>query len=74
MRLDGNISKVAICEKCKGFVLACHVDFLDKETEKEFTDLTNLGFTVKLETAEETRARKFTNSENCLKGVCKNDR
>lgn len=70
MRLEGKISKVAICEKCQGFILACHVDYLDKETEKQFTELTNDGFTIKLETAEETRARNFTNSKDCLNGSC----
>jgi hypothetical protein len=70
MRLEGKISKVAICEKCQGFILACHVDYLDKETEKQFTELTNDGFTIKLETAEETRSRSFTNSKDCLNGSC----
>lgn len=71
MRLDGKISKVAICENCQGFILACHVDYLDKETEKQFTELTNDGFTVKLETADETRARSYTSSTDCKDKKCK---
>jgi len=46
MRTEGNVSKVAICPKCNGYVLACHVDYL-RAAEKEFTKLTNEGFTVK---------------------------
>ena len=70
MRTQGKISKVAICEKCKGYVLACHVDYLDKKMEKEFTKLSNDGFTIKTETGEETRSRKMTSSKKCLEGSC----
>lgn len=71
MRTEGKISKVAICPKCDGFILACHVDHLEPETEKEFTELTNEGFAVKLETADETRARKYGAYSECSKGKCK---
>lgn len=48
-------SKVAICEKCQSFVLACDAERLNKQTEKEFTELSNIGFTVKIESQEETK-------------------
>lgn len=70
MRTEGNVSKVAICGKCNGFILACHVDYLDKQTEKEFTDLTNEGFTIKLETIPETKARNFATYRTCKNGDC----
>lgn len=34
MNTKGNVLKVAVCPKCHGFVLACHVDFLDKKIYK----------------------------------------
>lgn len=67
MRTEGKISKVAICNKCNKFILASHIDYLDKQTEKEFTELTNEGFTIKIETAEETRSREFGDYEDCKK-------
>lgn len=70
MRTDGKVSKVAICEKCNGFILASHIDFIDKQTEKEFTELTNEGFTVKLESIEETKGRKFSTYKDCKNGTC----
>ena len=63
-------SKVAICEKCQSFVLACDINYLDETTEKEFTDLSNLGFTVKLESKEETMDRKYSWWEDCKNGKC----
>ena len=72
MRTEGKISKVAICEKCNGFVLAGHIDYIDKQTEKEFTEFANEGFTVKLETADETRSREFADYIKCSSGFCKN--
>ena len=44
MRTEGKVSKVAICEKCGAFVLACHIDSISKNTEKEFTEFSNDGF------------------------------
>jgi hypothetical protein len=70
IRTEGKVSKVAICEKCNGFILASHIDFLDKKTENEFTELTNEGFTVKLESIEETKTRKWANYNNCKIGKC----
>ncbi len=70
MRTEGKVSKVAICEKCNNFVLASHIDYIDKKTEKEFTELTNEGFTVKLETIEETKARNYSSYQNCKAGTC----
>lgn len=72
MRAEGNVSKVAICPKCESFTLACHVDYLEKSTEKEFTELTNEGFIVKIETIEETKARKYGAYSECSKGECSN--
>ena len=37
MNQEGKVSKVSICEQCQGYILACHIDFLETETEKEFT-------------------------------------
>lgn len=71
MRTEGKISKVAICDKCNGFLLASHIDYIDKQTEKEFTEFTNEGFTVKLETADETRSREFADYIKCSSGFCK---
>lgn len=70
MRTEGKVSKVAICEKCNGFVLASHIDYIIKETEKEFTELSNEGFTIKLETIEETKKRKFASYKKCKDGIC----
>jgi len=70
MRLEGNISKVAICPNCKKHIKAGHVDYLDDESEKEFTELTNEGYEVKLETAEETRTRELGFYSDCSKGLC----
>ena len=67
MRTEGRISKVAICETCNKTLLACHVDFLNKETEKEFSEFTNEGFLVKIETADETRNRDFGDYNECKK-------
>jgi len=72
MRTEGKVSKVAICLKCNGFTLACHVDSLSKQTEKEFTELTNEGFKVIIETIEETRARNYGAYSECSKGICLN--
>ena len=70
MRTEGKISKVAICENCQNYILAAHVDYLDKATEKQFTELTNDGFIVKIETGKETRNRSYINYKNCLNGSC----
>lgn len=65
MRLEGKISKVAICPTCQKMILACHIDYIYKSIEKEFTQFTNEGFTVKIETAIETKSRKFGFYKNC---------
>lgn len=70
MRIEGKVSKVAICEKCNKMVMACHVDYLDKKNEKEFTEFSNEGFTVKIETIAETHARKFGSYSECADGIC----
>ena len=64
-------SKVAICKRCGSFVLACHVDYLTKEAERDFTTLSNQGFIIKLEHMDTTRARKYSFSEDCLNKKCK---
>ena len=71
MRLEGNVSKVAICKNCDGFVMAGHIDSLNKKIESEFTQFTNEGYTVKIETVEETRNRDFASYQDCSKGLCK---
>ena len=70
MNKEGKVSKVAICEQCQGYILACHIDFLSNETEKEFTKLSNEGFTVKLETIAETKSREFGNYNDCKVKQC----
>ena len=70
MRLEGKVSKVAICESCNKIMLASHIDYLDQSTEELFTEFTNEGFLVKLETVEETRERDFGNYNDCSKGNC----
>lgn len=64
-------SKVAICEKCQCFVLACATNHLSKSTEKEFTEFSNMGFIVKIESKSETRKRGYSYWENCKYGKCK---
>lgn len=63
-------SKVAICEKCQSFVLACASDRITKTTEKEFTFFSNEGFTVKIEPKEETIKRRYSWWEDCKTGIC----
>ena len=70
MRTEGKISKVAICEKCNKMVMACHVDYLSKSSEKEFTEFSNEGFMVKIETMEETKARSFGDYKKCSTQTC----
>lgn len=74
MRTEGKVSKVAICPNCNGYVLACHVDCLTYETEKDFTDFTNEGFIVKIETIEETQKRKYAAYSECSKDKCNKER
>ena len=71
MRTEGKVSKVAICEKCGCYIKAGHIDYLDKKSEKEFTELTNEGFTVKLETIKTTQKRKIGFYEDCISNNCK---
>jgi hypothetical protein len=70
MKLEGKVSKVAICEGCNKLILASHIDYVDKATEKQFTELTNEGFLVKIETVEETKARDFGSYKDCSTGNC----
>lgn len=71
MKKEGNVSKVAICPNCKGFILACHIDFMMIETEKEFTELEEEGFEIKEETIEETKSRKWSAYQDCINKNCK---
>lgn len=70
MRTEGKISKVAVCENCNKLIMACHVDYLDRKSEKEFTELSNEGFIIKTETADETRQRDFGTYSDCSLGKC----
>lgn len=70
MRTEGKVSKVAICERCGHFVLGCHIDYLDRKTEKEFTAFTNEGFTVRIETIEETQSRGYSTYSDCINQKC----
>ena len=57
MNLKEKKSKVALCNKCKGFMLASHTDHMDKKTEKQFTRYTNENWIVKIETLARTRSQ-----------------
>ena len=46
-------------------------DFLDKKTENEFTEFTNEGFIVKLETIDKTKSRNFADYKLCKEKKCK---
>lgn len=63
MRKEGKISKVAFCPICENMILACHIDYLQKETEKEFIEFSNEGYQIKIETGEETRSRDMGKCE-----------
>lgn len=63
-------SKVAICENCGKMVMACHAKTLNRAIEKQFTELSNEGFTVKTETVEETQARDFASYSECVEKLC----
>ena len=64
-------SKVALCKGCKGMVMAAHIDHISKVSEKEFTELTNENFEVKIETLEKTKSRKFVLYSPKENGKCK---
>lgn len=70
MRTEGLISKVAICPLCRSVLYACHVDYLDKNAEKQFTEFTNEGFIVKVESKDETLNRKFGAYHICKYKKC----
>ncbi len=63
-------SKVAICEKCNSYVLAAHIDYLTKESERSFSELSNDGFIIKLETLKETKKRNLSTYSLCINGDC----
>lgn len=70
MRIEGKLSKVAICPQCSGLILAGHIDFLNKQQERHFTQLTNEGFTIFLETLKESQSRKFSTYQVCKAKQC----
>jgi hypothetical protein len=70
MNLKDKKSKVALCKKCKGYVLASHIDYMQKSTEKEFTQFTNEGFEVRIETLQKTKSRNFVPYSNKKNGKC----
>lgn len=70
MDLKAKKSKVAICERCQSYTLAAHTDYIKKPTEKEFTELANIGFMVKIETLEETQKRGYSYWEDCINAKC----
>jgi len=63
--MEDKISKVAICPICEGLIKACHVGYLTVHSQNEFLSLRKEGFTILLETAEETRAREMTPYDEC---------
>lgn len=70
MNLKEKKSKVALCKKCKGFILAAHTDYMSNSSEKEFTQFTNEGFEVKIETLEKTRSRNLVFYSKNKNGKC----
>lgn len=70
MRQEGNVSKVAYCEKCGAFALACHVDHISKDTEKDLAFFAKKGFLIKTETIAETKAREWGEWKKCSSGKC----
>lgn len=70
MNLKGKVSKVAICKRCKKHLKVCHIDYLDKSADKEFTELTNEGFIVKVETIAATQKREMGLYSECSKKIC----
>lgn len=48
------------------------MDYISKKTEKEFTELTNEGFLVQVETMLETKERYFSDYKSCSTGKCNN--
>jgi hypothetical protein len=71
LNLKDKKSKVALCRKCKGFILASHMDYTDRTTEKDFTRYTNEGFEVKIETLEKTRSRELVFYSENKNGKCR---
>lgn len=71
MNLKEKKSKVALCKSCKGFILASHIDYISKKSEKEFTQFTNEGYEVKIETLEKTRSRNLVFYSKDKNGKCK---
>lgn len=70
MNLKEKKSKVALCKSCKGFILASHTDYMSKQSEKEFTQFTNEGYEVKIETLEKTRSRNLVFYSKAKNGKC----
>ena len=70
MNLKERKSKVALCKKCNGFMLACHTDHIDRKTENEFTRFTNENWIVKIETLEKTRSRDLVFYSKKKNGKC----
>jgi hypothetical protein len=70
MDLKEKKSKVALCKKCGGYILASHTDYIRKESEKEFTQFTNEGYQVKIETLEKTRSRNLVFYSKDKNGKC----
>ena len=71
MNLKEKKSKVALCKSCKGFILASRTDYVSKDSEKEFTQFTNEGYEVKIETLEKTRSRNLVFYSKEKNGKCK---
>lgn len=72
--MSDKTSKVDVCEKCDGVVMAAMIDKISKSAQKEcnkqFNDLCNSGFVVKMEPPEDTRNRHWADSDECISGTC----
>lgn len=62
MDLKDKKTKVVLCRKCGGFILACHTDYLKYANE---------GYEINLETLEKTKSRELVFPSDNNNGECK---
>jgi hypothetical protein len=59
------ISKIAYCHICGGYTIASLISAIDHQTESDFEEALQAGFSIKLETITETKAREFVSFNEC---------
>jgi hypothetical protein len=67
---EERILKVAICERCEGFVMWSTPEEISEETEKEFAECIADGFKVITEKESEKDKRYVVFLKKCLSGIC----